>query len=128
MGYVKIKDYKNEITWGKPVLNKVKIAQKVITADALHTHRALSSYILKRKADYLFPVKENQSKLYQDIQFLFSPDEPSPGFGKVQTDFISAKKVNKGHGRIEIRTITTTEMLTYLFKLAWTGTSLPSQT
>ena len=101
----------NEITRGKPTLNKVKIAQKVVTADALHTHRGLSSYILEQNADYIFPVKENQPKLHQDIQFLFASDEPSPGFGKAATDFISTKKVNKGHGRIEIRTITTSEML-----------------
>lgn len=101
----------NEITKVKPALNKVKIAEKVITADALHTHRGLSSYILDQKADYLFPVKENQPKLYRDIQFLFAPDYPSPGFGKIPTDFICTKKVNKGHGRLEIRTITTSEMM-----------------
>ena len=61
----------NEITRGKPVLNKVKIAQKVVTADALHTHRRLSSYIFEQKADYIFPVKENQPKLYQDINSSF---------------------------------------------------------
>lgn len=101
----------NEVPHAKPVLEKAKIAKKVVTVDALHTHRGLSSYILEQEADYLFPVKENQPKLYRDIQFLFFPDEPSPGFGKVQTDFLSAKKVNKGHGRIEIRKITTSEML-----------------
>jgi predicted transposase YbfD/YdcC len=102
----------NEMTQAKPVLNKVEIAEKVITADALHTHRGLSSYILEQKGHYLFPVKENQPNLYRDIQFLFTPeDDPKPGFGKVSTDFISAKKVNKGHGRIEIRTITTSEMM-----------------
>jgi predicted transposase YbfD/YdcC len=101
----------NEITQVKPTLNKVEITEKVITADALHTHRRLSSHILERKGDYLFPVKENQPKLYRDIQFLFAPDYSSPGFGKITTDFISAKRVNKGHGRIEIRKITTSEML-----------------
>lgn len=101
----------NEITRVKPALNKVKIAQKVITADALHTHRRFSSQILEQKADYLLPVKENQPKLYRDLVFLFTPDHPSPGFGKIQTDFLHAKQVNKRHGRIEIRTITTSEMM-----------------
>lgn len=101
----------NEIIRAKPALNKVKIAQKVITADALHTHRRLSSYLLDRKADYLFPVKENQPSLYRDLEFLFAPDHPSPGFGKIQTDFQHARQVNKRHGRLEVRTITTSAML-----------------
>lgn len=101
----------NEITKVKPTLNKVKIAKKVITSDALHTQRGISTYILEQKGDCLFPVKENQPKLHRDIQLLFAPEYPSPGFGKAPTDFICEKKVNKGHGRIEIRTITTSEMM-----------------
>jgi len=30
---------------------------------------------------------------------------------KIQTDFLTAEKVNKGHGRLETRKITTSEML-----------------
>jgi predicted transposase YbfD/YdcC len=56
-------------------------------------------------------VKENQPQLYKNIQSLFAPEYPKPGFGKIQTDFLTAQKVNKGHGRIETRTLTTSEML-----------------
>ena len=42
---------------------------------------------------------------------IFAPEYPKPGFGKIQTDFLQAQKVNKGHGRIEKRTLTTSEML-----------------
>lgn len=101
----------NEITQIKPALNQVNISNKVITADALHTQRRLSEQILEQKADYIFPVKENQPKLHRDIQLLFAPDEPGPGIGKTPTDFLQAKRVNKRHGRIEARTITTSEML-----------------
>jgi hypothetical protein len=55
--------------------------------------------------------KENQPQLYKNIQSLFAPEYPKPGFGKIRTDFLTARKVNKGHGRIEVRTITTSEML-----------------
>ena len=88
----------NEITRGRPILKRVKIAQKVVTADALHTHRGISSYILDQKADYIFPVKENQPKLYQDIQFLFSPDEPGPGFGKCKRISSVQRKSTKDMG------------------------------
>jgi predicted transposase YbfD/YdcC len=89
----------------------VKIKGKIITADAMHTQRRLSAVITEQGADYVFPVKENQPALYQSIQQLFAPEYPRPGFGKIQTDFLTAEKVNKGHGRLETRKITTSEML-----------------
>ncbi|RPI72498.1 MAG: hypothetical protein EHM38_01815 [Geobacteraceae bacterium] len=39
------------------------------------------------------------------------PDHPKPGFGKIQTDFLTASKTNYGHGRLEKRTIQTSAML-----------------
>jgi hypothetical protein len=36
-------------------------------------------------------VKENQPQLYKAIQALFAPEYPKPGFGKIQTDFLSAQ-------------------------------------
>ncbi len=109
----------NEITKAPKALENVKIKGKIITADAMHTQRRLSAVITEQGADYVFPVKENQPALYQSIQQLFAPEYPDwkeqslrrPGFGKIQTDFLTAEKVNKGHGRLETRTITTSEML-----------------
>jgi predicted transposase YbfD/YdcC len=77
----------------------------------MHTQRAISARILERGGDYLWVVKENQGRLYQDIQRLFAPDDPKPGFGKISTDFQLAETVNCGHGRIEKRSIQTSEML-----------------
>ncbi len=93
----------NEITKAPKALENVKIKGKIITGDALHTQRRLSAVITEQGADYVFPVKENQPALYQSIQQLFAPEYPKPGFGKIQTDFLSAEKVNKGHGRLEKR-------------------------
>ena len=59
----------------------------------------------------MFPVKEDQGRLYKSIQELFAPEYPKPGFGKIQTDFQRAQKVNKCHSCLEIRTIQTGEML-----------------
>src|SRR5215212_11229987 len=97
----------------------VEIAQKVVTADAMHTQRGLAAQILEAQGDYVLPVKENQPQLYKNIQALFAPEYPKPGFGKIQTDFLITHKVNKGHGRIETRTLTTSEMLNAYS--AWPG-------
>jgi predicted transposase YbfD/YdcC len=111
----------NEITKAPKVLENVKINGKIITGDAMHTQRRLSTVITEQGGDYIFPVKENQLALYKSIQQLFAPEYPKPGFGKIQTDFLTAEKVNKGHGRLEKRIITTSEMLnTYS---TWPGLS-----
>lgn len=101
----------NEIVAAPELLERLDIAGKIVTADALHTQRDWCQQILDAQADYVLPVKENQERLYQDIARLFAPDQPKPGFGKLQTDFQSAKQVSYGHGRLEIRTIQTSEML-----------------
>ncbi|HSG42227.1 MAG TPA: ISAs1 family transposase [Anaerolineales bacterium] len=111
LSQVEVGRKENEITKAPKALKLAEIAQKVVTGDALHTQRGLAAQIIERQADYLFPVKENQSRLYKNIQALFAPEYPKPGFGKIQTDFLTSQKVNKGHGRIEKRTITTSEML-----------------
>jgi predicted transposase YbfD/YdcC len=101
----------NEISKAPEALKRVEITGKIVTADAMHTQKRLAAQIVEQGADYVFPVKENQLGLYKNIQQLFAPEYPKPGFGKIQTDFLTAQKVNKGHGRLEIRTITTSEML-----------------
>jgi len=119
MSQVDVGRKENEITKAPKALQMVEIAQKVVTGDAMHTQRGLVTQILEAQGDYVLPVKENQPQLYKNIRSLFAPEYPKPGFGKIQTDFLTAQKVNKGHGRIETRTITTSEMLNVY--AAWPG-------
>jgi len=108
---VAVDQKENEIVAAPRALEQVAIAEKIITGDAIHAQRALSAQIVARGGDYLWVVKENQERLYQDIERLFAPDKPKPGFGKITTDFLQAKTVNKGHGRIEKRQIQTSSLL-----------------
>ncbi|HND48959.1 MAG TPA: ISAs1 family transposase [Anaerolineales bacterium] len=111
MAQVGVGRKENEISKAPEALKLVEISEKVFTGDAMHTQKRLSMQILEGQGDFVFPVKENQEKLHKNIQALFAPEYPKPGFGKIQTDFLTARKVNKGHGRLEIRTIQTSEML-----------------
>lgn len=106
-----IESKENEIVAAPKALERVRLSGKIITGDAMHTQRAISEQILTGEGYYLWPVKENQPQVYQAIQRLFAPDTPKPGFGRIATDFQTAKQVSYGHGRIEIRTIQTSEML-----------------
>lgn len=101
----------NEIVAAPTLLERVSIAGKIVTADALHTQRGWCQQIVDAKGDYVLPVKENQERLYQDISRLFAPDQPKSGFGKIETDFQTTKRVSYGHGRLEVRALQTSEML-----------------
>jgi predicted transposase YbfD/YdcC len=116
---VEVGSKENEITKAPEAIKLAKIAGKVATGDAMHTQKRLAQTILDEHGDYVFTVKENQPTLYKNIQSLFAPEYPKPGFGKIQTDFLQAQKVNKGHGRLERRTLTTSEMLNAY--AAWPG-------
>ena len=111
LAQVEVGRKENEITKAPKALESVEISQKVVTGDALHTQRALSAQIVRQGGDYIFPVKENQAGLYKSIRQLFAPEYPKAGFGKIETDFQTVEKVNKGHGRLEKRILTTSEML-----------------
>lgn len=101
----------NEIVAAPRILEEVSVAGKIVTGDAIHTQRAFSEQIVAQGGHYLWPVKENQPQLYQDIQRLFTPKQPKPGFGKMPDDFLSASTLDRGHGRIEKRTIQTSTLL-----------------
>jgi predicted transposase YbfD/YdcC len=111
LAQVEVGRKENEISKAPKALESVEISQKVVTGDAMHTQKALSGQIVRQGGDYIFPVKENQLSLYKNIQQLFAPEYPKAGFGKIETDFQTVEKVNKGHGRLEKRTLTTSEML-----------------
>jgi len=64
----------NEIPAAKPLLDKIDIQDKVITADAIHTHADLASYIKERQGDYVFIVKDNQADLKKAIEDLGEED------------------------------------------------------
>ncbi len=101
----------NEIVEAPVALAKVDLRDTVVSGDAMQTQRGLSQQIIAAGGDYLFPVKDNQPKMRQAIEQLFAPDNPKPGFGQIQNDFVTDHTVNIGHGRVEVRTLTASRML-----------------
>ncbi len=74
----------------------------------MFAQRNLSAQIVGSGGDYLWKVKENQPELLADIRTLFDPLPPTkseaPNFA-LPADLEWASRVNKGHGRVEERTI-----------------------
>lgn len=86
-------DKTSEIAWFAPLLDPLDLTGAVVTADALHTVAAHARYLHRRDADYVFTVKENQHRLYAQLDAL--PWHTAPVHTTSDT----------GHGRSERRTI-----------------------
>jgi len=93
LGQVGIASKTNEITGFAPLLSTIDIARRLVVADALHTQVKHVEYLNSRDAWWLLTVKENHSNLYWQLA----------GLAWAQTPVLTT--VNKGHGRIETRTV-----------------------
>jgi predicted transposase YbfD/YdcC len=112
LAQVAIESQQNEITAAPTWLEYVDLRNKVVIGDALHTQRPVSIQIGKAGGHYLWTVKGNQPQLLQDLQDWFDPNvKLLPGMGCPPKDFRSATTTSKGHGRIEVRTLTTSSQL-----------------
>jgi len=107
-----IENKQNEISAAPTLLRWVDLRNKVVIGDALHTQRQISIQIGKAGGNYLWTVKGNHPQLLQDLQDWFDPNVPIlPGMGCPPKDFQSATVTSKGHGRLEVRTLTTSSQL-----------------
>lgn len=102
----------SEIRAAPKLLKSIDLREKVVMGDALHTQREVSIQIVEAGGDYIWLAKGNQPQIEEDIRLWFVPDPtPIPGQSYVAKDFETAQMVNKGHGRIEQRTLTVSSQL-----------------
>ena len=112
LAQIAIESKQNEISAAPTLLGYVDLRNKVVIGDALHTQRQVSIQIGKAGGNYLWTVKGNQPQLLQDLQDGFDAKvELLPGMGSPPKDFCSATLTSKGHGRIEVRILTTSSQL-----------------
>lgn len=116
---VAVANKENEIVAAPKVLASLDLRGKIVVGDAMQTQRELSLQILAADGDYIWLAKDNQPTLRSDIAQWFAPESHVKGFSPVAKDFQTARTVDKGHGRHEERTITTSSLLNEY--LAWPG-------
>ena len=100
-----------EITFAPALLHQIDLRGVVGSSDAMFDRRYLSLKIVQAHGDYLWTVKENEKGFSQDIEVLFQPHRKRAGTSAPPNDFRCAQTVEKGHGRIEKRTITVSSLL-----------------
>jgi hypothetical protein len=67
----------NEHKAALELLGILPIRGKVVTGDAMFTHRDVCAKVIEREGDYILPVKENQPTLLSNITAVFA--EPEAG-------------------------------------------------
>jgi len=112
LAQVAIENKRNEISAAPSLLSCINLRNKVVIGDAMHTQRQISIQIGTAGGNYLWVVKGNQPQLLEDLHDWFDTSIPLlPGMGCLPKDFRSATVTNKGHGRLEVRTLTTSSQL-----------------
>lgn len=104
--HVAVPEKTNEIKAVQEVLKSVLLQGRVVTVDALLTQREVAETILAQGGDYLMVVKGNQPQLQADIEAVF---EAAPLPTETRE---TAATCDLGHGRIERRRLTTSDVLT----------------
>jgi predicted transposase YbfD/YdcC len=112
LAQIAIPDKHSEVSAAPTLLSWIDLRNKVVIGDALHTQRQISIQIGKAGGHYMWTVKGNHPQLLQDLQDWFDDQLPLlPGQGCPPKDFRSATVTSKGHGRLEVRTLTTSSQL-----------------
>src|SRR5680860_345739 len=93
----------NEISAFRPLLEDLDLEGALITADAMHTHRANAAWLVEDKnADYLLQVKGNQPSLLEaceqidDSQLCEAFEETVRGHGRIETREVRVAAVPDG--------------------------------
>ena len=77
MAQLRVDAKTNEHKAALQMLGILPLKGRVVTGDAMFTHRDVCSKIIEGGGDYVLPVKENQPTLLADIQAAFA--EPPAG-------------------------------------------------
>src|ERR1700726_204040 len=86
----------NEVAGALQLLELLQLKGCVVTADALHCHRAMAKAIVERGGDYVLAVKNNQPGLLRDAKAAISSAERKKARQATTEEF--------GHDRKETRT------------------------
>jgi len=104
----------NEITAIPILLRQLALAGCIVTIDAMGTQTKIAAQIVEQEGDYALALKDNQGNLYEEVKATFAMAEKD-SFQALQWE--SDRRVEKGHGRLEIReywTIRDSEILSHL--------------
>ena len=110
LGQLATDDKSNEITAIPRLLKLIDISNAVVTIDAMGCQKQIAKVIVEEGGDYVLQLKGNQGGLHDETVELFDQCLRDDCLGIAYT---TATTVNKGHGRLERRTIWASEDLSW---------------
>ena len=121
LGQVKTEEKSNEITAIPELLELLSIDKSTVTIDAMGCQRKIAKQIIKKNADYVLAVKENQKALYDEISSFFARHKALKYEGRGY-DFSQHEETDRGHGRIEVRKCVAMDSIEWMYeKDKWQG-------
>src|SRR6266568_4752008 len=101
-GWVGIEEFgkAKEITAIPLLLQQLALKGCIVTIDAMGTQTKIAAQIIEQEGDYALALKDNQGNLYEEVKATFRLAEKE-AFATVKSE--SDRRVEKGHGRLEIR-------------------------
>ena len=103
LGQVAIDEKSNEITAIPKLLEMLALQKCTVTIDAIGTHESIAKAVRNTGAEYILPVKENQSTMLDDIRFYAENEIFTVRHSVLAEENRYAVQNDKGHGRIEKR-------------------------
>lgn len=101
LGQEAVRDKSNEITAIPILLKLLDLKDQTVTIDAMGCQKNIAAQIQEQGGDYIFGLKGNQGNLCAEVKALFDSESLlNKGESPSEIDTV----VDKGHGRIEIRT------------------------
>ncbi|MFZ5809606.1 MAG: ISAs1 family transposase [Chloroflexota bacterium] len=106
----------NEIVVAPKILKQVNLQGAIVIGDAMHAQRDTSEQIVAGGGEFIWSIKGNQARTQWAIEKLFVHEVSNLRQGAPLSKHCQmVTQVNKGHGRIEKRTImVSTELNNYL--------------
>src|SRR5437588_2876142 len=110
-----VKSKENEISAAAALVHPALVKGRIVSTDAMHTQKTWCACVHAYDGYDLTIVTKNQPQMYQDLIDFF--DDPHAE----QEEWQYAKKVQKGHGRLERREIWSSTQMNEWFETEWAG-------
>lgn len=114
----RIGEKRNEISTIPEYMETIDVAGKYVSIDAIATHGGIIEKIIDSKGFFLFRVKDNNRLLKEAIEERVAELKASGEFASLEKH----SEVEKGHGRIESRTLSLIHDTTFLVQRFGYGT------
>ena len=109
--------YGYETSAGLAILHPALVKGRIITTDSLHSYRKWCATVHVYGGYYLAIINDRNPAVLRHLELFFQDD------GIDRSEWQYSKKVQKGHGRLEVREIWASTQMNEFFEKEWAGSS-----